>query len=210
MNEKFFSLPAEKQQAILNAGYHVFARNSYKKSPMSEIAEAAGISKALLFHYFYHKKERYLYLLDTCAKVTNHALEESGCYEEDDLFEILFLGIQVKINIMRQYPDMGFFSIKAFYENDAEVAGEIQKRIQDYSDFGINAQHLKLDQKQFRPGIDLEMMYWDMYWASEGYLWEKFQQGDVSPDEMKKDFRRLVNHWKNVYQHKGMEGHLDE
>lgn len=26
MNEKFFSLPEEKQQAILNAGYRVFHR----------------------------------------------------------------------------------------------------------------------------------------------------------------------------------------
>ena len=59
MNEKFFSLPAEKQQAILNAGYRVFSRNAYKNSPMSEIAEAAGISKALLFHYFHNKKELY-------------------------------------------------------------------------------------------------------------------------------------------------------
>ena len=56
MNEKFFSLPEERQRAMLNAGYRVFAHNSYKQSPMSEIADAAGISKALLFHYFGHKK----------------------------------------------------------------------------------------------------------------------------------------------------------
>ena len=48
INERFFSLPAEKQQAIINAGYRVFSQNSYKNSPMSEIAEAAGISKSLL------------------------------------------------------------------------------------------------------------------------------------------------------------------
>ena len=30
MNEKFFALPKEKQQAIINAGYKVFSRNSYK------------------------------------------------------------------------------------------------------------------------------------------------------------------------------------
>ncbi len=52
MNERFYSLPEERQQAILNAGYRVFSRNAYKNSPMSEIAEAAGISKFLLFHYF--------------------------------------------------------------------------------------------------------------------------------------------------------------
>ena len=61
MNEKFFSLPEERQRAMLNAGYRVFAHNSYKKSPMSEIADAAGISKALLFHYFGNKKGLYLF-----------------------------------------------------------------------------------------------------------------------------------------------------
>ncbi|MGN0583144.1 MAG: hypothetical protein ACI4KB_10640 [Oscillospiraceae bacterium] len=38
MNERFFSLPEEKQLAIINGGYRVFSQNSYRKSPMSEIA----------------------------------------------------------------------------------------------------------------------------------------------------------------------------
>lgn len=41
VNEKFFALPEEKQNRIINAGYRVFSQNSYKKSPMSEIADAA-------------------------------------------------------------------------------------------------------------------------------------------------------------------------
>ena len=47
MNDKFFQLPVEKRERIINAGYHVFSANSYKKSPMSEIAGAAGISKSV-------------------------------------------------------------------------------------------------------------------------------------------------------------------
>ena len=57
MNEKFFSLPEEKQLAIINAGYRVFSQNSYKKSPMSEIAAEAGIIKELLFPYLRNKRE---------------------------------------------------------------------------------------------------------------------------------------------------------
>ena len=57
MNEKFFALPKQKQNAIINAGYRVFSQNSYRKSPMSEIAGEAGISKSMLFHYFHNKKE---------------------------------------------------------------------------------------------------------------------------------------------------------
>ena len=70
MNEKFFSLPEEKQLAIINAGYRVFSQNSYKKSPMSEIAAEADISKSLLFYYFRNKRELYLYLLDTAVETT--------------------------------------------------------------------------------------------------------------------------------------------
>lgn len=77
MNPKFYALPQEKQRAILNAGFHVFSQNTYKKSPMSEIAEAAGISKALLFHYFQNKKELYLFLWDTCARIMDvNAMEK--------------------------------------------------------------------------------------------------------------------------------------
>lgn len=61
MNEKFYSLPEEKQRKIINAGFRVFSQNSYKKSPMNEIADLAGISKSLLFHYFHNKRELYLF-----------------------------------------------------------------------------------------------------------------------------------------------------
>ena len=43
------------------------------------------------------------------------------------------------------------------------------------------------------------MMYHDMYWASEGYLWEKLQQGKVDVDEMERDFRKLLDFWKKIY-----------
>ena len=107
MNPKFYLLPAEKQQAIVNAGFHVFSRNTYKKSPMSEIAEAAGISKALLFHYFQNKKELYLFLWDTCARITVEEMTQSGAYEQTDLFGSMDQGMQAKLRLMRRYPDIG-------------------------------------------------------------------------------------------------------
>lgn len=86
MNQKFFSLPPEKQQTILNAGYRVFSRNSYKNSPMSEIAETAGISKSLLFHYFRNKKELYLYLWEKSAEISIEIMTRFGCYNRTNLF----------------------------------------------------------------------------------------------------------------------------
>lgn len=37
MNDKFFNLPIEKQQRIINAAFKVFSRNDYRKAPMLEI-----------------------------------------------------------------------------------------------------------------------------------------------------------------------------
>lgn len=127
MNEKFFSLHEEKQQAIINAGYRVFSQNSYKNSPMSEIAAAAGISKSLLFHYFQNKKELYLFLWDKCAETTIDLLTKYGCYDQTDLFESMERGMHAKMEIIRLYPNMANFTIKAFYEKDVEISAAVQE-----------------------------------------------------------------------------------
>ena len=199
MNERFFSLPAEKRQAILNAGYRVFSQNSYKNSPMSEIAGAAGISKSLMFHYFRNKKELYLFLWDNCAETTIEFLTRYGCYGQTDLFESMERGMRAKMEIIHLYPDMGSFVIKAFYEKDAEICAAIQESYHRYFNLKADRTRLNFDPAQFRPGLDVAMMYREMYWAAEGYLWEMVQRGDVNIDQMEKDFGKLMAFWKSVY-----------
>lgn len=199
MNDKFFALPEEKQHTIINAGFRVFSQNSYKKSPVREIAEAAGISKSLLFHYFHNKKELYLFLWDYCAKMTLECLNKYQCYAETDLFEIMYRGLQAKAALIRQYPDMALFSMKVYYEKDPEVRGEIQKSIEEHGSYTTQAGMLKLDPEIFVPGLDFECMYQDMFWAAEGYLWEKMQNDNFDVDEMEVEFRRMIDFWKSIY-----------
>ena len=99
MNEKFYFLPIEKQQRIINAGFRVFSQNTYKKSPMQEIADEAGISKSLLFHYFHNKKELYLFLWEKAADITIEYLTRNHCYECRDLFGMMERGMYAKIQI---------------------------------------------------------------------------------------------------------------
>ena len=199
MNERFFSLPVEKQEAILNAGYRVFSQNSYKNSPMSEIADAAGISKSLLFHYFRNKKELYLFLWDRCAETTIRFLEKYDCYGSKDLFVCMERGMHAKMEIVRLYPDMGRFVVKAFYEKDPEVSGDIQKSYRRL--FNLKAQKtcLNLDPGQFVSGLDVAMMYREMHWASEGCLWEMVQRGETDFGKMTDEFTRLLDFWKSIY-----------
>ena len=199
MNEKFFALPEEKQRAILNAGYRVFSQNAYKKSPMSEIADAAGISKSLLFHYFHNKKELYLFLWEKCAQVTIECLREAGCYEQTDLFESMYRGLKAKVHIIKQYPDMGTFVIKAYYETDPDICDDVKRSIDRYVGLRAGAKLMNLDPAQFRPGVDIQMMYQEMYWASVGYLWDRLQRGPIDPDAMERDFLRMLAHWEAIY-----------
>lgn len=202
MNEKFFSLPEEKRLAIINAGYRVFSKNSYKKSPVSEIADEAGISKSLLFHYFKNKKELYLYLLNNAADTTFTYLQDYRCYEDEDVFEIMLNGLKAKVSLMKKYPDLTAFTLKGYYETDPEIVREIQEIIGRVASFQNNQQMLKLDPEKFIPGLDLQMMYMDMYLASEGFLWEKSQQGNFDVDEVEAEFKKMIEFWRHIYSRK--------
>lgn len=100
---------------------------------------------------------------------------------------------------MRKYPDMARFVVKAFYEKDPAVCQDIQESYRKAIDFKANASLLKLDPDKFIPGLDLQMMYRDMYWASEGYLWEMLRNGELDMDQVEKDFLKMVDFWKSVY-----------
>lgn len=200
MNQKFYNLPVEKQQKIINAGFHVFSRNSYKKSPMQEIADAAGISKSLLFHYFQNKKELYLFLWDRAADITMEYLTLYRCYEPDDLFEMMERGMRAKIQIMHEYPDMAAFSIKAFYEKEPGIYNEIQKSYRQHFDRKASHTLARLNPEDFVPGLDLELVYREMYLASLGYLWEIAQCGGAFDAEiLERDFSKMLRFWKSIY-----------
>ena len=199
VNERFFSLPTEKQQAILNAGYRVFSRNSYKNSPMSEIAESAGISKPLLFHYFRNKKELYMFLWNNCAGITVEYLKKYNCYEQKNLFDCMELGMRAKMEIIRKYPDMASFTIKAFYEKDTEISAAVQESYRRYFSLKADRTLINMNPEQFVPGLDIPMMYREMYWASEGYLWETIQGGNTDMEQLEQGFTRLMNFWKSIY-----------
>lgn len=204
MNERFYSLPEEKQRKIINAGFLVFSRSSYKKSPMNEIAQRAGISKSLLFHYFQNKRELYLFLWDKACRTTIKYLTEYGCYEPDDLFEMMERGMKAKIQMMKKHRNMTAFVIKAFYEKDPDISSAVRESYQKY--FSIKAQSalLRVDPNDFVDGLDLNIMYREMYLASEGYLWEIFQwDGELDVPKLEKDFGEMLKFWKNIYLKKG-------
>lgn len=116
MNIKFFNLPIDKQQKIVNAAYNVSSQSTYKKASMSEIANEGGISKALLFHYFTNKKELYMYLWNHSIELTRKATSKYCVLDTDDFFEMLYRTLSAKCSLMRKYPHIYAFSLNAYYD----------------------------------------------------------------------------------------------
>jgi AcrR family transcriptional regulator len=67
----------ERRLQFLQAAQAVFVANGYQGANMEDIAQAAYVSKPVLYQYFPSKRELYLELLDINLKALSDALNES-------------------------------------------------------------------------------------------------------------------------------------
>ena len=58
----------ERKRQLLEAGTELFTRHAYDELSMAAIAREAGISKALLYHYFPSKRDLFVATLETAAE----------------------------------------------------------------------------------------------------------------------------------------------
>lgn len=192
-------LEENKRNIIINAGFRVFSHNSYKKSPMNEIAAEAGISKSLLFYYFKNKKELYLFLVKYSASITAEAFLKNRCYEQGDFFDIFYSALKVKTDLMRKYPDIALFEMRAYFEKEPSVKKEIMEIVSGYSMYEYQMQLVKPDPNDFIEGLDLEMMYRTIYLSAEGYLYEKMYKDTPNAEEIEKELGDMIAFWRSAY-----------
>ena len=170
---------------------------------MQDVADVAGISKSLLFHYFHNKKEFYMFLWTTCGKISISTMTSYGCYDRRDLFEMMERGLRAKIDIMKKYPFMGSFVIRAYYETDPSIQPEIEKSYAELLSLKAAPSWSNLDPDQFIEGVEPERILREMYLVSEGYLWEIQKKGSLDIDEdiekIEADFHEMIAFWKKIY-----------
>jgi AcrR family transcriptional regulator len=67
---------ARRREQLLDVSLEVFARQGYHQASMNEIAEAAGVTKPVLYQHFASKQDLYLELLhDVAEKLTEAVLK---------------------------------------------------------------------------------------------------------------------------------------
>lgn len=170
INQRFFELPEEKRKRVVNAALSVFARYDYKKASTDEIAEAAGISKALLFHYFGSKKELYLYIYGFARDYTIEHMSKSHDYCEEDFFKILLNAQMSKVRLLSEYPDIMLFLVKAYYEESPEVKPEVSVDFARISEDSAGRFIARADLSKFKDEVSPEMVMNIILWMAEGFM----------------------------------------
>lgn len=155
---KFDSLPLEKQKPIIEAIFKCFGELGYKKASTADIAKMAGISKAMIFHYFGTKKEMYLYAIDFCMK---EAMSFINAIKEEmphDFFARIIFVSKYKIEMLKKFPNMMQFLTCMIKEDDPEISENIQA-IRKRSHFVMNEFVLTdIDKKKFKDSVNPELV----------------------------------------------------
>lgn len=192
MNKRFYSLPQERQRQMLNAGYKVFSSFPYRKAPTSSIAEAVGISKSLLFHYFENKKGFYLYLFETALKTADSISDEENLTGETDFFMYIIKNLRREIRLMSKYPYMLRFLNVAYFETDPQVSSDIKLIKERYMKNNTYDILENIDRSRFKDPEAPEKLLKLITLAVEGYMSVNKQDVFENPDRAMKEMEQLI------------------
>ena len=194
MNEKFFSLPEERQDLIRNSAMAEFGDNSFKKTSADSIAKRAGVSKGLLFHYFKDKRELYLYLYHYVMEVcVRRCMMETYDLEETDLFAALEMGQAVKMKMVRRHPAMFRFIMRTYYERDSVLFPIVHKGLEDVLEKTTESFLARMDLFKFKEGVDPRQVVRMLTLMAEGML---AGSTDCTPEDIERlfeEYKRYAN-----------------
>ena len=205
MNAKFFDVKKEKQDAIINAALKVFAENGYKKASTDVIVRTAGISKGLLFHYFITKQGLYGFIFDYSVKYMTLELTQSVKADEQDFFVIQMMIEQAKSRVMKNYPYMQQFLSTVRFEDDEEALSALGD-MKDAMTSVYNGIYRQADNTAFKDFVEVNRVIQMINWMSEGFIKDKFAEGDSDIDSMSEEFGKYLDMLKkHLYNSKEIE-----
>lgn len=205
--EKFESLPEEKRKSIIDAALQCFGTNGYRKTSMADIAAAAGISKAMVFHWFGTKNALYLYLAGLCSATIKREIDSHYDMGEHDFFHRIRSATAIKIRVMRQHPHMLAFLSSMYFETDPAVRPAIEATMETAE---IQRQYFALDSldlSRFKPGVDPLLVLRLLVRLGEGLVGRPQANGRMDIDAIEQEFDESLELLRqNLYRPEFLEG----
>ncbi|MFN8349811.1 MAG: TetR/AcrR family transcriptional regulator [Spirosomataceae bacterium] len=105
------------EEKILKAAEEVFMRDGYDGSRMQDIADVAGINKALLHYYFRSKDKLFEKIFDAKVQVFFPRIEQVF-YQDLPFIEKVEVFIEQYINLLRSKPYLPLFVLNTINKKD--------------------------------------------------------------------------------------------
>ena len=173
MESDFDRLPRLKRQAVLAAGWSRFGASGYRKTSMADVARAAEVSKASLFHYFGTKLGLYRRLFSESVEILLAAVVEGN----DDFFDSIALGTAVKLRLMRENPGMYDFLLGVVTEADQDAVAQLRQINTEGIRQGMAKLFAHVDWSRFRPEFDQATIMSLASWVTEGCIKQNAHRG---------------------------------
>ncbi len=194
--ETFIGLPKAKQNDVINAALTAFGANGYKKTSVSDIASAAGISKSMVFHYFGTKKALYLYLLKLCGDTMMIAMNERFEKDVTDFFDRVRMAAKIKVSVMEKHPGMLSFLKNAYFETDAQVAEDVLAMLTWGEAFRNGLAMDSMDVSKFKPGVDAALVMKILVCFTEGYISTLPKNKEIDVNQVQREVDACLNLFK--------------
>ncbi len=195
----FNALETAKQSEILNAACEVFAKHGYRKASIKDIAEAAGVSKSVLFKYFETKENLYvrIFRLATDGILAADENARLASAPDADVFERMRNSVRERLKLFEQYRWVFRFSYSAAFDPDPFVQelvqSELQKTHASFSERNRQAGEGTLPEyRVIRTDIPTEAARKLIFWVSHGFLEEKLQSGETEPNALWREYDRWI------------------
>ncbi len=119
----------ERRAQLLDAAREVFVASGYHSAAMDDIAEAAGVSKPVLYQHFPGKLELYLALLDSSSEALVAALQVALASTTDNK-----LRVQATVRAYFDFVDDPGGAFRLIFESDLTNESAVRERVDRTND----------------------------------------------------------------------------
>ena len=181
----------EKKERTLTAAWEVFARFGYEKASVQDIAEAAGVSKSVVFKYYESKENLYRTAFriasDEITKADAEAASAIG--EQGDVFTALRKTVDARMRLFARAPYVYSFSYTAAYDT-AELSRQLV--VEEFAKRGVTSldtERYRCIRKEISPQRAKQMIFW----ISQGFLGDQLARGIAEPEALKQAYLEWVD-----------------
>ena len=186
--QRFFNLPDEKREYIIDAAYDVFIDMDYKDVDIRTITKTANISIGSFYQYFYDKDDLYLYLMSSIEKKIYAEEEEKSTYflTNNDITPIEEICTEKEIRFNKTWYNVPVEVMMKFYfgEYSKELNSVIFDRLKEFQNLG-----------RIKDSVDIDFVF-HIYATSMFNVLMYFREKNITDNEqilaIKKEF---YNNW---------------